>query len=162
MATQGITNRGNLHVYAAFVDPATGAFSATAQFSAADRIPEVMTAPFNNSANEVDATSVDSGGYKDTLAGVKSGSMDIEAVYVVADPYLAKIKKAYNNNEPVRIFYVIGQIPAAGAKNDCTLADARILSFDIDPGELVKVKFKITLSGAPVDLGTLTAFPNVI
>ncbi len=61
------------------------------------------SADYNNSADSIDTSDKNSGGYGDSEPGMKTTEISMELIIKPSDPTITQLYEAYNENEPIDI-----------------------------------------------------------
>lgn len=156
--------RGNSKLYLFFPAVADLVLSPTdlaTDYAAGDVFPEVKSAPFNTSTNTIDVTSWDSGDWQEVVPDIHSGTINVTSNLILAYSKFDKLVSANNKGKPVGYLLVLGDTPAAMAKNNCVCGIARITSFNLDTTDVHSLSMTLTIDGEPTFKQNAVAFPQV-
>lgn len=92
-----------------------------------DKIGECKDITLSVSAEEIDATSMDSGGWKEFIPGLMEWTAETEALYVGADVGQESLYNALTGRTPVKIRFR----PKVGTGHDQFTGDAIITSWSV-------------------------------
>lgn len=147
--------RGNTFLYMKFPGE-SGPFAAT------DRVAEVKTGGLQVNQGEIDVTNWDSGDWKDFIMDVLDGTIPIITNLIVDSPQLPKIIAASKSGGVCNFLFVMGDVPAANAKNFCSYGNCRLKLGGFDTSDTHQLKFDVRVAGEPAMLPSVAAFPTVV
>lgn len=156
--------RGNSRLYLFFpavADLVLSAGDLTTAYSDTYIFPEVKSAPFNTSTNTIDVTSWDSGDWQEVVPDIHNGSIAVTSNLILGYANFDKLVSANNKGKQIGYMLVLGDKPAAMAKNNVVVGFARITGFNLETTDVHSLSMTLTIDGEPKFFQDKTAMPKV-